>query len=113
MVAPSNPRDRILSGRVRNDSGQTLEIEARSIRVVDNAGRPLEGSGIFLGSFVRGIYGASRMSAASDFERRRTGRLARLSPGATRPLTVAWRLQEGRGRAARIAYRGGSLSVPR
>src|SRR5829696_6166487 len=91
MVAPGNPHDRILTATVRNDTGEVAEVEARSIHVVDERGRPLQSDGIFLGSFVRGMYSASRLSGASDFERRRTGRLARLAPKETRPLTVAWR----------------------
>jgi len=113
LAAPDLPRDRGLSGTVSNESDRTVEIEARSIRVVDARGRPLQSDGIFLGSFVRGIYGASRLDRASDFERRRTGRLARIAPGHSRPLTVAWRVRSGDGPAARIVYDGGSLPVPR
>jgi hypothetical protein len=90
-----------------------VTIEARSIHVVDARGRTLQSDGIFLGSFVRGIYPAGRMGGASDFERRRTGRLARISPGRTRPLTVAWRLRAGAGRPVRVVYAGGSLPIPR
>jgi hypothetical protein len=113
IEARGMPHDRILSATVRNESGRPLEVEARSIRVLDDRGRPLESDGIFLGSFARGIYAASRLNGASDFERRRTGRLARLSPGRTRPLTVAWRVRPGRGPAERVVYRRGSLPIPR
>jgi hypothetical protein len=61
---------------------------------------------------VRGVYGASRIDEASDFECRRTGRLLRISPGKTRPLTVAWRTVPGGPPAERIHYGSGSLAVP-
>jgi hypothetical protein len=110
--APGLPRDRVLTGVVRNDSLEIAEVEARKLRVLDARGRELQGSGIFLGSFVRGVYGASRIDEASDFERRRTGRLLRISPGKTRPLTVAWRAVPGGPPAERIDYGAGSLAVP-
>jgi len=87
--APGLPRDRILTGVVRNASLEVTEVEARRLRVLDADGRRLQGSGSFLGSFVRGIYAASRTDQASDFERGRTGRLLRIGPGQERPLTVA------------------------
>jgi hypothetical protein len=110
--APGNPRDRIVSGTVRNDSLQPVEVEARDIRVVGADGRPRQAAGIFLNTFVRGIYSAGRTDQASAFERIRTGRLARLGPGQTRPLTVSWRTPPGAGRAERIDYGAGSLPIP-
>lgn len=113
IEAPGDPRDRILTGTVRNGSLEPLEVEARDLRIVDEGGRPLRGNGIFLSTFVRGIYSASRIDQASDFERRRTGRLARISPGRTRPLTFAWRSGPESRPAERIDYGTGWLPVPR
>jgi len=46
------PRDRVLTGLVRNDSLEVAEVEARELRVLDARGRELQTAGIFLGSFV-------------------------------------------------------------
>ena len=113
MQAPSHPRERTLVGTVRNSAAGPVEVEASDVRVLDESGHPLRSSAIFLGSFARGIYGASRIDQASDFERRRTGRLARIGARSERPLTVSWRLEPGSPRAARVVYPGGSLPIPR
>ena len=110
--APGMPRDRILSGVVRNDSMRVAEVRARDLVVFDEGGERLKSAGIFLGTFSRGLYSGPRKQQASDIEERRTGRLLRVGPGGEQPVTVSWRLgPEGR-RGARIEYGKGSLKIP-
>lgn len=110
-VAPGMPRDRILSGVVRNDSVRVAEVAASEIRVFTADGDRLESAGIFLGSFSRGLYAGPRKGQASDIERRRTGRLLRIAPGAEQPLTVSWRTGPAGQAGTRIEYGSGSLPV--
>ncbi len=110
-VAPGMPGDRILSGVVRNDSVRLAEVDAAGIRVFSAEGERLRSSAIFLGSFSRGLYAGSRRAQASDIERRRTGRLLRIGPGAEQPLTVSWRTRPGAERGARIEYGAGALPI--
>jgi hypothetical protein len=110
--APGMPRDRVLTGVVRNDSVRVAEVEARDIAVFAEDGDRLKSAAIFLGSFSRGLYAGSRLDQASDIERRRTGRLLRIGPGGEQPLTVSWRTLPGGERAERIEYGSGSLPVP-
>lgn len=111
-VAPGMPRDRILSGVVRNDSLRVAEVKASGIEVIDAGGDRLRSAAIFLGSFSRGLYAGPRKAQASDIEERRTGRLLRIGPGTEQPLTVSWRLGPDGASAGRIEYRGGSLRAP-
>jgi hypothetical protein len=105
------PRDRILSGVVRNDSVRVAEVDAGEVRVFSAEGARLKSAGIFLGSFSRGLYAGPRKGQASDIERRRTGRLLRIGPGAEQPLTVSWRTRPGAETGARIEYGSGALPV--
>ena len=111
-VAPGKPTDRILSGVIRNDSLEVAEVRAADLEVFDASGSRLVSGSIFLGSFGRGLYARPRRDQASDIEQRRTGRLLRIGPGATQPLTVSWRLGANDARAERIEYPGGSLRIP-
>ena len=106
------PRDRILTGVVRNDSMRIVEVKAGDIQVFTSEGDRLKSAGIFLGSFSRGLYAGPRKGQASDIEQRRTGRLLRVGPGGEQPLTVSWRVGPEGPAAARIEYGSGSLSVP-
>ncbi|CAA9492981.1 MAG: hypothetical protein AVDCRST_MAG45-846 [uncultured Solirubrobacterales bacterium] len=109
---PGMPRDRILSGVVRNDSVRVAEVEADEIRVYTADGDRLKSAGIFLGAFSRGLYSGPRKGQASDIEERRTGRLLRVGPGAEQPLTVSWRTGPAGRAGTRIEYGSGSLAVP-
>ena len=111
-VAPGMPRDRILSGVVRNDSVRVAEVAAGDIRVFTAKGERLKSAGIFLGAFSRGLYAGPRKGQASDIEERRTGRLLRVGPGAEQPLTVSWRTGPAGQSGTRIEYGSGSLAIP-
>jgi len=107
------PQDRILSGTVRNESLRRLSLTAKKLRVVDTEGRPLKSSAIFLAGFGRGLYPPQREpEQISDFELERTGKISKLRPGQTVPLTVSWRIGPGAGEAARVEFDGGSLPIP-
>jgi hypothetical protein len=107
------PRDRVLTGRLRNDSLREVRLSARDLRLEDGSGRQVEGTAVFLDSFMHGLYPPTRQPAEiSDDELRRTGRLAVIPPGESVPLTVAWRRGGEAGAPVRLRYGAGYLPVP-
>lgn len=69
------PRDRVLSAEVRNESPRPLHLVAARVRVLDGRGRALSTAARFADAYAPGS----------------ASRAVTLAPGATAPLTVAWR----------------------
>jgi hypothetical protein len=108
------PRDRVLTGRLRNDSLRELRLSTDDLRLEDAGGRRVAATAVFLESFVHGLYPPTRQpEEISETELRRTGRLAVIPPGDSVPLTVAWRPPRGVEAPLRLEYGSGSLPVPR
>jgi hypothetical protein len=111
---PGLPDDRIVTGTVRNESLEPVELTAAEVRVVDAERDALDGSVAFLSGFVKPIEPANSGGpdpfAGEDLAR--LGRELTLDPGKTAPLTVSWRQPEGAPPAVAIDYRVGSLPLP-
>ena len=113
------PDDRIIGGRVLNDSFRTVRVSTRDMRVVDAAGKRVRNAALaFIDHYAHGIFPPSRReNLASKEEReaedRRLGRLVTLKPRQDAPLTVAWRGSDDARAPVRIEYPGGSLPLPR
>ncbi len=108
------PRDRILTGRVRNESLRPIGMTAADVRVLDSGGDRLQASAVFLASYVHGLYPPTREpKVLPEEELRRTGRKAVIAPGKSAPLTVSWRRRPGEGAAVRVDLGGVTLPVPR
>jgi len=90
-TAPRAVAPGVLHGEVRNDGAHTVRLDAAQTRVLDARGRALPTAARFLDAYAPGG----------------RGRVVRLAPGRTAPLTVAWR---GRG-AARIAIGAATLAA--
>ena len=114
VFTPSRlPHDRVLSARLRNDSLREVRLSVQDLRLEDEMGRRVDATAVFLDSFVHGLYPPTRQPRqVSDSELRRTGRLAVVAPGASVPLTVAWRRGRGAGPPLRLRYGSGYLPVP-
>jgi hypothetical protein len=108
---PTLPDDRILTGTVRNDSFERIDLVARDIRLRTDGGEEIDGAAVFAPTFVRGVFPQNRGEEIPPGEQLRIGLRARLDPGATVPLTVAWRQRQGRPVA--LEYGSGALPVPR
>ena len=111
--SPSLPDDRVVAAAVRNDTDEPLELRAEDVAVRDSAGRELRSSAAFLSGFVYSHvpYNRGRDEVPSALPRReqeRLGRVVRIPPGGTAPLTVSWR----GGDAAQVDYGSGSLRLP-
>jgi hypothetical protein len=114
VVTPGLPNDRILVGRIRNDSLRTVSLKSKQIRVLADE-REVFGFGRFVNTFVHGNYpvelqpGADQPAPAT----RRLGYTLKLRPGKTAPLLVTWRLKKGGPRATSVALQTGMrLGVP-
>jgi hypothetical protein len=108
------PRDRVLVGRIRNDSLRPIKVAATDIHAVDENGDPLRGNATFIRGYIHPLYPPTRPPPGGlpESELERTGRQLRLRPGRTAPLSVAWRLGAGGGRPVRIEYGSGWLPIP-
>ena len=60
FVNPSLPDDRILTGEVRNDSLERIELVARDLEVRSAEGARLESAAIFAQTFGRGVFPQNR-----------------------------------------------------
>jgi hypothetical protein len=108
------PRDRVLVGRIRNDSLRPIKVAASDVRAVDEDGDALRGNATFIRGFIHPLYPPTRPPPGGlpESELVRTGRELRLEPGKTAPLSVAWRLAPGAKAPVRIDYGRGSLPIP-
>ncbi len=113
VPAPGLPRDGIVTGRVRNDSLERLELDAEDLVVVDDRGRRFRTAGRFMAGFAHGLWPPGReVAPGSEGERERLGEIATLEPGETAPLTAAWTRPRGAGRPVRIELGGAELRIP-
>jgi hypothetical protein len=111
LVPATLPGDRILTGRLRNDSVRRVRVDLRDVRVLARDGASVSAQPVFLQTFGRSLWSPARgPEQEPDSERLRTGRLAFLRPGEEVPLTVAWHAAAGR--PAAIDYGTGRLPVP-
>ena len=113
VEVPELPRDRILSGTVRNTSLRPVDLVAARIKVFDGDGRRLKTSAVFLRGFAHGLYPSSMNVKGSKFERTRLGKIATVMPGQDLPLTVSWTVPAGRPEPTEVRFGGGALALPR
>ena len=115
LVRPAElPHDRILIGRIRNQTDRELRLVAAVARVVDANGRALESTVRFASAYGHGLYSYDQQPKEGDpeFEKRRLGEVAVVPPGKTAPLTLSWRLRPGAGQPVRVVIGRLRLSLP-
>ena len=111
-VHPELPGDRLLIGRVKNTDDAELLIDNRNVRVVDRSGRPVRATVRFNVSAAHGLYSNADDIPMTAFERERLGDVARLSPGKSAPLVVAWHATDRGHTPARVELGPATLDVP-
>ena len=111
---PTLPNDRILTGIVRNAGLRPVTVTARRVRLVDSDGHAVNGTAVFVRGFLHGLYPPDRppQGGVPQRELERTGRLLKLEPGKTSPVTLAWRIPPGGKPPVRAVYGAGSLPIP-
>lgn len=109
---PTLPDERVLTGRVTNDSLEPVQLDVSEIRLFDQAGERVPGQAVFLSGYVLPPEPRNRGPVElPEGERRRLGQVVRLEPGRQAPISVAWRIEGGR-EPARLDYGDGSLALP-
>lgn len=107
------PDDRVLSGRLRNDSFKEVDLVARrDVKLVDAAGRAVEHAATFTPGYGRDIYPPRYLRQIPEADQLRLGIKAKIKPGKTAPFTLTWRVRRGGRPPTRIELPGGVLSVP-
>jgi hypothetical protein len=105
------PGDRILTGRLRNDSVRRVRVDLPQVRMLAADGDRVKATPVFLQTFGKTLWSPGRgPEQLPDSELVRTGRIAFLRPGEEVPLTVAWHAADGK--PAVVDYGEGSLRVP-
>jgi hypothetical protein len=113
ILVPSLPRDRILTGQLRNASLRAVDLDTEGVRIVDAKGHALRSTARFAQHFSHGLYPWSWHVKGSKFERTRVGKIATIKPGQSVPLTLSWRVPAGGSEPVEVRFDGGSLSLPR
>jgi hypothetical protein len=108
------PTDRVLIGKVVNDSPHTLHLSSAKLTVRDSGGRPLRSSAAYTTTFTHGLYGAFQQpSKVPQLEATRLGRDIYLIPKDSSPFYAAWRIPAGAKGPFYVDYGGsGRLEIP-
>ena len=111
---PELPDDTIVSGRIRNESGDTLELDTEDVRVLDADGHAVQSTARFNTGVTHQLYPPREGPREKDprFLRERLGQAATVKPGATVPLVVSWRLRPGDEPPRRVELGGASIDLP-
>ena len=109
------PRDRILTGRLRNDSLKEIVLKARGgdVKLVDAEGRPVEHTVLFADGYSRDIYPPRDGRVPPEADQERLGLRAKIKPGESRPITLSWRVRRAGRVPVRMEFPGGVLSLPK
>ncbi|MEX2194267.1 MAG: hypothetical protein WD844_03200 [Thermoleophilaceae bacterium] len=109
---PTLPDERVLTGRVANDSLEPVELDVADLRLLDESGERVQGQAVFLSGYVLPPEPRNRGPVElPEGERRRLGQLVRIEPGGEAPISVAWRIAGGR-EPVRLDYGDGTLALP-
>jgi hypothetical protein len=112
---PQLPRDRILSGRLANESLRTAELDVEDVTVLDAAGRQLRSTVRFASAFAHGLFSAesiNRYGKPGEGERQRLGEIATVNPGESVPITLSWRLRPDGTRATAVQFGASRVTLP-
>ena len=113
ILVPSLPRDRILTGELRNASLHSVDLDTEAVRIVDAKGHALRSTALFSQHFSHGLYPWSWHIKGSKFERTRIGKIVTIKPGQAAPLTLSWRVPAAGSEPVEVRFDGGSLTLPR
>lgn len=109
---PDLPGERLLIGKVRNDSNSELRMDVETVRVLDARDRQVRATVRFNEGAAHALYPpGDGPDESPQEERERLGSAAAVQPGRSTPLVVAWRVKDG-APPARIDFGDAELDVP-
>ncbi len=107
------PTDRVVLAKVRNASGEPVSLEAGKVVVRDASGKVLASSARYIAGYGHGLYGAfQKPDPLPPDELRRMGIAVTLKPGASAPISLAWRLTPDAKGPATVDWGAGTLPLP-
>ena len=110
----SRDTDRILAGKLRNDSLEDVNIDVEDVRMFDASGREVRSALRFREAFAHGIFPWSQKPEdTGDFERRRLGEVVKIRPGQSAPLTLSWRVAPGGESPVKVDFGPAELDLPK
>ncbi len=110
---PELPRDRIATGRIRNDGGSELRLSVRQARLLDGRGRPLRATVRFAAGATHALYPPRDAPKENPREQQeRLGDAATIPAGESAPLTIAWHAAEGDRAPVRVDLGPVELPLP-
>ena len=109
---PDLPDQRLLIGKMRNDSDSDLRMDVEAVRVLDANDRPVRATVRFNEGATHALYPPRDSPVERPrAERERLGSAATVAPGKATPLVVAWRAEGGHA-PVRIDFGPAALKVP-
>jgi hypothetical protein len=112
---PELPFDRILTGRLANESLRPVNLDAEGVKVLDIDGRALRSTVRFASAFAHGLFSAESINLygkPGDGERRRLGEIATVNPRESVPVTLSWRVPPGRTEPVAVNFGGSRVALP-
>lgn len=106
------PNDRVLAGVVENSSSKPLAVDRDDVKLVDAKGRPVFAASRFSSGFGRDIYPPRYGRNLPEADRLRLGLRTIVSPGASTPVTIAWRVKDPSRAPVRLQMGPGRLAIP-
>jgi hypothetical protein len=113
VVQSGKPTDRVLVGKLRNDSLKDIDLRADDVRVLAADGREIRSTARFLAGFAHPLFAWSQEPKdIGDYERTRLGEMVTIKPGETAPLVLSWRLASAGEKAERADFGPASITLP-
>jgi hypothetical protein len=111
---PELPDDTIVSGRITNESGGVLKLDAQNVRLVTADGTAVQSTARFSTGVTHQLYPPREGPREKDpsFLRERMGEIATVAPGRSVPLVVSWRVPGGAPPPVEVDLGGISLALP-
>jgi hypothetical protein len=110
---PELPDDTIVSGRLRNESGRELSLDASDVRLLDEDGKAVRSTARFALAVSHSLYPPGDGPSENPRPlRERLGEVATVAPGKSVPLVVSWRVGSGEKPPVRVDLGEASLTLP-
>ena len=110
---PMLKRDRVLAGKLRNESLRDVDLVAADVRLLDAEGRPVRSTARFLAAYTHGLYApAQRPDTPNPNEQKQLGEIVTIKSRQVVPVTLSWRVPAGAERPVTADLGPASLALP-
>ena len=110
---PLLKRDRVLAGKLRNESLRDVDLAAADVRLIDARGRTVRSTARFLAAYTHGLYPpAQRPDTPNPNEQEQLGEIVTIKPREVVPVTLSWRVPAGASQPVRVDFGPASVALP-